>query len=296
MHNILLTGVNGQVGFELRRSLQGLGHVHATDREQLDLCDPAAIRDMVRALKPTLIVNPAAYTAVDKAETDQAAADAINATAPAILAEEAKRLGIPLIHYSTDYVYSGEGSAPWRETDPVAPTNVYGASKLAGEEAIRASGCQHLILRTSWVYGAHGKNFLLTMLKLGRERDALNIVADQIGAPTWSRSIADITAHIVAARPDWQAVSGIYHLVNGGETSWHGFAEAIFKLAAARGEKVPASLSGIATEAYPTPAKRPKNSRLTLDKLRDTFGLVPPSWDTALELCLDEVPPVIQGQ
>ncbi|MDN3577645.1 dTDP-4-dehydrorhamnose reductase [Chitinimonas viridis] len=289
MHNILLTGVNGQVGFELKRSLQGLGTVHAPGREGLDLTRPDAIRELVRALKPTLIVNPAAYTAVDKAESEAELAYAINATAAGVLAEEAKRLGVPLIHYSTDYVYSGEGSQPWREDDAVAPPNVYGASKLAGEEAIRASGCDHLIMRTSWVYGARGKNFLLTMLKFGRERDSMNIVADQIGAPTWSRSIADISAHIVAGRPDWRGVSGVYHLVNAGETSWHGFAEAIFKLAAQRGDKVPTTLAAIATEAYPTPAKRPKNSRLQLDKLRDTFGLVPPGWEEALKLCFDTV-------
>ncbi|QNM96143.1 dTDP-4-dehydrorhamnose reductase [Chitinimonas koreensis] len=289
MHTILLTGVNGQVGHELKRSLQGLGTIHAPDRAGLDLADPDALRAAVRALKPTLIVNPAAYTAVDKAESEADAAHAINASAPAVLAEEARRLGIPLIHYSTDYVYSGEGTAAWREDDPVAPPNVYGASKLAGEEAIRASGCDHLILRTSWVYGARGKNFLLTMLKLGREREALNVVADQVGAPTWCRSIADLTAHIVAGRPDWAGVSGVYHLVNGGETSWHGFAAAIFALAAARGDKVPATLGAIATEAYPTPARRPKNSRLQLDKLRDTFGLVPPSWQDALGMCFEDV-------
>jgi dTDP-4-dehydrorhamnose reductase len=288
MHTILLTGVNGQVGHELKRSLQGLGTIHAPTREGLDLANPDALRDAVRSLKPTLIVNPAAYTAVDKAESEPELAMAINATAPAVLAEEAKRLGVPLIHYSTDYVYSGEGTTPWQEDAPVAPPNVYGASKLAGEDAIRASGCQHLILRTSWVYGARGKNFLLTMLKLGRERDALNIVADQIGAPTWCRTIADLSAHIVASRPDWTGVSGTYHLANHGETSWHGFAEAIFALAAARGEKVPATLGAIATEAYPTPAKRPKNSRLSLDKLRDTFGLMPPSWQDALNMCFEE--------
>ncbi|GAB3242374.1 SDR family oxidoreductase [Chitinimonas naiadis] len=289
-HTILLTGVNGQVGFELQRSLQGLGTIHAPQRGELDLADPDAIRKLVRALKPSLIVNPAAYTAVDKAESETGLAQAINATAPQVLAEEARRLSVPLIHYSTDYVYSGEGGKPWQESDPVAPPNVYGASKLAGEEAIRASGCDHLILRTSWVYGARGKNFLLTMLKLGRERDALNIVGDQIGAPTWSRTIATLTSHIVASRPDWAAVSGTYHLVNQGTTSWHGFAEAIFALAAAQGDKVPATLGAIATEAYPTPAKRPKNSRLDLAKLESTFGLVPPSWQDALALCFAEVP------
>jgi dTDP-4-dehydrorhamnose reductase len=290
MHTILLTGVNGQVGHELQRSLQGLGTIHAPSSASLNLADPDALRTAVRALKPTLIVNPAAYTAVDKAESEPDAAYAINATAPGVLAEEARRLGIPLIHYSTDYVYSGEGEQAWRENDPVAPPNVYGASKLAGEEAIRASGCDHLILRTSWVYGARGKNFLLTMLKFGRERESMNIVADQIGAPTWCRSIAALSSHIVASRPDWAAVSGTYHLVNSGSTSWHGFAEAIFALAQARGDTVPKTLNGIATEDYPTPARRPKNSRLDLSRLEQTFGLVPPSWQDALAQCFADTP------
>lgn len=289
MHKILLTGVNGQVGWELARSLQGLGTIIAPPRDQLDLSNPDALRSMVAAVKPTLIVNPAAYTAVDTAEKEPELAHAINGTAPGVLAEEAKRLGIPLIHYSTDYVYSGDGETPWRETDPLAPQNVYGASKLAGEEAIRASGCDHLILRTSWVYAARGKNFLLTMLRLGKDRDAMNIVADQIGAPTWARSIADLTSHIIAQRPDWHGVSGAYHLVNSDTTSWHGFASAIFAHAAAAGQKVPSTLSPITTEQYPLPAKRPKNSRLALDKLQDTFGLVPPSWEQALALCFAEV-------
>lgn len=288
MQKILLTGVNGQVGWELVRSLQGLGHIVAPKREQLDLANPDSLRAMLRDVSPTLIINPAAYTAVDNAEKEVEVAHAINATAPGIMAEEAKRLGIPLIHYSTDYVYSGEGETPWREDDAVNPQNVYGASKLAGEEAIRASGCDHLILRTSWVYAARGKNFLLTMLRLGKDRDAMNIVADQIGAPTWSRSIADLTAHIVAQRPDWAGVSGAYHLVNSGTTSWYGFASAIFSHSAAAGNKVP-TLSPITTEQYPVPAKRPKNSRLSLDKLQETFGLVPPSWEEALALCYGEV-------
>lgn len=288
MQKILLTGVNGQVGWELARSLQGLGSIVAPRREQLDLANADSLRALVRDIKPTLIINPAAYTAVDNAEKEVELAHAINATAPGVLAEEARRLGIPLIHYSTDYVYSGEGETPWREDDPVSPQNVYGSSKLAGEEAIRASGCDHLILRTSWVYAARGKNFLLTMLRLGKDREAMNIVADQIGAPTWSRSIADLTAHIVAQRPDWAGVSGAYHLVNSGTTSWYGFAGAIFAHSAAAGNKVP-TLSPITTEQYPVPAKRPKNSRLNLDKLQDTFGLVPPSWEEALALCYGEL-------
>jgi dTDP-4-dehydrorhamnose reductase len=293
MPSILLTGVNGQVGWELRRSLQGLGTIHAPLRDELDLSNPDALREAVRSLRPSLIVNPAAYTAVDKAESERDAAYAINAIAPGVFAEEARRLDIPLIHYSTDYVFAGDGTNLWHEDSETGPVNVYGASKLAGEEAIRASGCKHLVLRTSWVYGARGKNFLLTMLKLGRERETLNVVADQIGAPTWCRTIADVTTHIIASRPDWQAVSGAYHLVNAGETSWHGFAEHIFEIAAARGEKVPNAVGAIASEAYPTPARRPKNSRLSLDKLSQTFGLVPPTWDESLARCMEDVPAVL---
>ncbi|MFC4160979.1 dTDP-4-dehydrorhamnose reductase [Chitinimonas lacunae] len=289
MHTILLTGRNGQVGWELQRSLQGLGRVVAPDSRSLDLADPDALRATIAEVRPSLIINPAAYTAVDLAEQEVERAYAINGIAPGVLAEQAKRLGIPLIHYSTDYVYSGEGDTPWHEHDPVAPQNVYGASKLAGEEAIRAIGCDHLILRTSWVYAARGKNFLLTMRRLGRERESLNIVADQVGAPTWARTIADLTTHIVAVRPDWHGVSGVYHLVNGGNTSWFGFAEAIFRLAAAAGDKVP-NVAPIASEAYPTPAKRPKNSRLALNKLQETFGLTPPHWEEALALCWESLP------
>jgi len=290
VHQILLTGSNGQVGWELRRSLQGLGTIHAPQRGQLDLTDADAIRAMIRDIKPSLIINPAAYTAVDKAESEPELARAINAEAPAVMAEEASRLGIPLIHYSTDYVYAGTGTNPWTEAAPTAPPNMYGVTKLAGEEAIRASGCAHVILRTSWVYGTRGKNFLLTMLRLGREREQLSVVADQIGAPTWARSIADLTAHIVASQPDWVDVTGTYHLANGGETSWHGFAEAIFALAAQKGQKVPGTVAPIATEAYPTPAARPKNSRLDLSELKDTFGLVPPHWADALAMCFDDLP------
>jgi dTDP-4-dehydrorhamnose reductase len=288
-HTLLLTGVNGQVGWALRRSLQGLGQIVAPTRDALDLADPDALRATVRAVQPTLIVNPAAYTAVDQAEQEPERAQAINGTAPGVLAEEAKRLGIPLIHYSTDYVYSGAGTEPWRETDATDPQNVYGASKLAGEDAIRAVDGDHLILRTSWVYGARGKNFLLTMLRLGQTRDSLSIVADQFGAPTWCETIADLTAHIVALRPDWRGVRGVYHLANTGETSWFGFAQAIFAEVARRGGNVP-TLHPIPTSAYPLPAKRPANSRLALDKLASTFGLVPPAWDEALALCLESLP------
>lgn len=286
---ILVTGVNGQVGFELARTLQGLGQVVALDRSALDLADPAQIVSTVRELKPAIIVNPAAYTAVDKAETEADAAMRLNADAPRILADEAARSGATLIHYSTDYVFDGTKNAPYVEDDPTNPQNVYGASKLAGEKAIAESGCAHLILRTSWVYGTRGKNFLLTMLKLGAERPELRVVADQIGAPTWSNTIATATAHIVAQglaakNPDWwQERSGVYHLTAAGETSWHGFAQAIFDLAMA--EKGPRVVPIDASE-YPVPAKRPANSRMSHQKLTSVFGLSMPDWRVALQLCM----------
>jgi len=287
---ILVTGVNGQVGFELLRSLQGLGRVVAADRSILDFSDPARARDVVREIKPTIIVNPAAYTAVDKAETDEAAARMINAEAPRVLAEEAAKSGATLIHYSTDYVFDGTKDAPYVEEDATNPQNVYGRTKLGGELAIAASGCDHLILRTSWVYGRRGKNFLLTMLKLGAERPELRVVADQVGAPTWSRTIADTTAHIVArglaaTRADWWCEhSGIYNLTAGGSTSWHGFANAIFDMT--MGERAP-TITPISASEYPVPASRPANSRMSGRKLADTFDLRLPTWDAALRLCLE---------
>jgi dTDP-4-dehydrorhamnose reductase len=288
---ILVTGVNGQVGYELLRSLQGLGRVVGLDRAGLDLADLDRVRAVVREVKPSIIVNPAAYTAVDKAETDEATARRLNAEAPGVLAEEAARCGAALIHYSTDYVFDGTKDAPYVETDAVNPQNVYGQTKLEGEQAIAASGCAHLILRTSWVYGRRGKNFLLTMLKLGAERPELRIVADQIGAPTWSRTIAEATSNIVAqglASGDeawWSQRSGVYHFTASGSTSWHGFAEAIF--ASALGERAPKTVP-IPASDYPVPAKRPANSRLALDKLSATFGVWMPAWDDALRLCLGE--------
>jgi dTDP-4-dehydrorhamnose reductase len=285
---ILLTGAGGQVGWELRRTLGALGDVVAVDADTLDLCDADAVRRYVRDLAPTLIVNPAAYTAVDKAESDAARARAVNAVAPGVLAEEAALLGALLVHYSTDYVFDGGGTLPWREDDACAPLNVYGATKLEGERAIQASGCAHLIFRTSWVYGARGSNFLLTMRRLMRERDELKIVADQIGAPTWCRDLAEATAQVLAriAVPgggfDAAAPWGVYHLCNTGETSWHGFAEAIRALGHADVKLLP-----IPTRDYPTPARRPLNSRLACDKLERTFGLRLRPWREALELCVE---------
>ncbi|GJH35689.1 dTDP-4-dehydrorhamnose reductase [Paraburkholderia azotifigens] len=288
---ILVTGVNGQVGFELARTLQGLGRVVALDRAALDLADLAQIRSTMRELKPAVIVNPAAYTAVDKAETDVDVAMRLNAEAPGVFAEEAARVGALLVHYSTDYVFDGTKSAPYVEDDATNPQNVYGKSKLAGEQAIAESGCAHLILRTSWVYGVRGKNFLLTMLKLGAERPELRVVADQVGAPTWSNTIAVSTSHILAQGlvvndlDWWRERSGVYHLTAAGETSWHGFAKAILEIE--MGEKAP-NMVPIGTSDYPVPAKRPANSRMSHGKLTSTFGLALPDWQDALRLCMAE--------
>ncbi len=282
---ILLTGANGQVGWELRRTLATLGTVIAPTSQELDLAQPDTIRQVVRETAPQLIVNPAAHTAVDKAENEEALAQAINGTAPGILAEEARRLNAALIHYSTDYVFDGSQNRPYNEADTPCPINSYGRSKLAGEQAVMASGCAHLIFRTSWVYGMRGKNFLLTMQKLLAERAELNIVADQIGAPTWCRSIAEASSQILAQlRMDAgriREVSGIYNLTCAGQTSWHGFAQAI-----ARRTGSACRLNAIPTAAYPTPAKRPLNSVLAHDRLTLTFGLHMPQWEHALELCL----------
>ncbi|BEV54082.1 dTDP-4-dehydrorhamnose reductase [Burkholderia contaminans] len=288
---ILVTGASGQVGFELLRALQGLGRVVPCDRATLDLSDTDRVRAFVRAVKPSLIVNPAAYTAVDQAENDVGVARRLNADVPRVFAEEMARSGGALVHYSTDYVFDGTKADAYEETDATNPVNVYGATKLDGERAIAATGCAHLILRTSWVYGRRGRNFLLTMLKLGAERPALRIVADQVGAPTWARTIAAATAHIVAqgtASTDvdwWARRTGVYHLTSAGATSWCGFAEAIF--ATAKVSPAP-QVVPIASSEYPTPAQRPANSRLALDKLGATFGLQMPDWREALALCLGE--------
>jgi dTDP-4-dehydrorhamnose reductase len=284
---ILLTGVNGQVGWELRRTLGALGEVVPMDSRTLDLTDAAAVRAAMRSIAPTIIVNPAAYTAVDKAETESGRAHAINAVAPGVLAEEAARLGALLVHYSTDYVFDGTGGAPWREDDATGPLNVYGATKLAGEQAIAAAGCRHLIFRTSWVYGARGSNFLLTMRRLMRERPELKIVADQIGAPTWCRDLAEATAQVLAqVRGEDESRWGVYHMTNAGETSWHGFAEAIQALDEFDETATPARLLPIPGSDYPTPARRPLNSRLDNDRLEQAFGLRLRNWREALALCM----------
>ncbi|RQR67946.1 dTDP-4-dehydrorhamnose reductase [Burkholderia sp. Bp9015] len=291
---ILVTGAQGQVGFELVRALQGLGEVVAPDRSALDIANFDQIRTVVREVQPSLIINPAAYTAVDAAEHDADTAMRVNGVAPGVLAEEAKRLGAALIHYSTDYVFDGTKTSSYTEADPTNPQNVYGRTKLAGEQAVfSVAESSALVFRTSWVYGARGRNFLLTMLRLGSERSELRVVADQVGAPTWSNTIAAMTAHVVAqARsaldPDewWRERSGVYHLTAAGETSWHGFASTIFELAdlPARPAVLPISASD-----YPTPAKRPSNSRLSNDNLARVFGLIAPDWRESLCLCLREM-------
>lgn len=285
---ILLTGMSGQLGWELRRTLAPLGRVVAMDSRSLDLADPDAIRATVRGLRPRLIVNPAAYTAVDRAQSEPERAEAVNAQAPGILAEEAGRCGAILVHYSTDYVFAGDKEGAYREDDPTGPLNVYGATKLAGEEAIRTAGVRHFIFRTSWVYGLRGANFLLTMQRLMGERPELKIVDDQVGAPTWSRLIAEATAQVLAQclspargadRPEpW----GTYHLSCGGETSWYGFASAIAQLCG-----YSTRLTPIPSSEYPTPARRPANSRLDNGKLERVFGIRLPDWLDALKLCLD---------
>lgn len=298
---ILITGVHGQVGFELVRSMQGLGEIVALTREHLDLRTAAQIRAILRRWHPSLIINAAAYTAVDSAESESELAYQINNTAVEVLANEAAALRAPLIHYSTDYVFNGEKQGLYFETDQPDPINVYGRSKLAGERAIAASGCAHIILRTSWVYGGQGANFVKTMLRLGATRDELRIVSDQLGAPTWSRTIADVTAHIVSGaamvartgpsesiqleseRWDewWQARSGLYHFTGGGETNWAEFAEAIFKL-----KDIECRIQPILAADYATPARRPLNSRMSNEKFNKTFGLFSPDWRDALRLCL----------
>jgi dTDP-4-dehydrorhamnose reductase len=282
---ILVLGRHGQVGAALTQSMQGLGELIALDRAQLDLSNPDAIRTALRELQPQMIINAAAYTAVDAAESDEATAFQINAEAPRVIAEESERLGAAMIHYSTDYVFDGGKQGAWLEDDATAPLSVYGRSKLAGEQGITDVGGTHLILRTSWVYGLHGKNFLLTMLKLAETRDELAIVDDQIGAPTWAVTIADATAAIIrdAGEPaQLAALSGVYHLCAGGHTSWFGFAQAIFSHTSVQRKP---KLRPITTAEYPTPAKRPSNSMLNTDRFRHTFGDLP-AWDDALQSCM----------
>jgi len=283
---ILITGQHGQVSQALQQQLQGLGELIILGRDQLDLANPEQIREQIRAQRPNLIINTAAHTAVDLAESEPDAAFAINAIAPGILAEEAKALGIPLIHYSTDYVFDGSKPAPYTEADTPNPLGVYGQSKLAGEQAIAAVGGEYLILRTSWVYSNHGKNFLLTMQRLLQEKPQMRIVADQIGAPTWAGTIADSTRALIER---WQAGTpgpwGVYHLTAQGETSWFGFAQTIGEHLRAQGRAC-AELEAIPSSAYPTPAQRPLNSRLDCSRLQQQWHVSQPQWQDALRECL----------
>jgi len=283
---ILVFGRVGQVGWELRHKLACIGRVISVDYPEIDFSKPDSIRAAVRANEPNVIINAAAYTAVDKAESSPEPAWAINATGPGIIAEEAKRLGALLVHYSTDYVYDGSKSDPWVETDATGPLNVYGQTKLAGDQAVAAVGGDYVILRTSWVYGARGANFLLTMLRLAKERQELRIVDDQTGSPTTSECIAQATAQIVAQvlapRGGLNGRSGVYHLTSTGATTWFGFAKAFL----ARQPTMPA-LTPIPTSEYPVPAKRPVNSVLSCERIAETFGVRMPSWEDALDLVLE---------
>jgi len=277
---LLLIGAQGQVGWELARRLPALGTVTATDRTTLDLADPDAIRRVVREARPELIVNAAAYTAVDKAESEPAVATQINGDAPGVLAEEAKRSGALLVHYSTDYVFDGEKPGAYVETDTPNPVSAYGRSKLAGDRAVMASGCRHLIFRTCWVYGPRGRNFLLTILKAARERPELKVVNDQFGAPTSSGAIAEATVRAIAANRG----DGIYHMSAGGRTTWHGFAQAIVEAAGLKTPVLP-----IPTSGYPTPARRPRNSILDNSRLKNDFGIEVPEWRDGLREVLGQV-------
>jgi dTDP-4-dehydrorhamnose reductase len=299
--NIFITGGNGQVGFELQRQFAPFGTILAPTRQELDLTNAEAVNVYLEKHQPGLILNAAAYTAVDKAESEPEQARHLNAKLPAQLADYAAMQGIPLVHYSTDYVYPGNGEKPWQEDSPTGPLSIYGQTKLEGDDAVVSSGAKHLIFRTSWVYAARGNNFMKTMLRLGREREALNIVSDQIGAPTPARLIAQITALACTNHHSPSTThhslftinipQGIYHLAPRGETSWHGFASEIFKTARGLGEELaiaPEGVAGISTAEYPTPAKRPLNSRMALSKLENSLGITMPTWQSQLVLTLKE--------
>ncbi|GAB4038182.1 MAG: dTDP-4-dehydrorhamnose reductase [Rubrivivax sp.] len=294
---ILLLGCNGQVGWELQRSLRPLGEVVACDFDTpapltADFSHPESLVGLVDAVAPGLIVNAAAHTAVDKAESEPELARALNATAPGVLAREAAARGVPLVHYSTDYVFDGSGDAPRDEDAPTGPLNVYGRTKLEGERAIRGSGCTHLILRTSWVYAARGGNFARTMLRLAAEREELKVIADQIGAPTGADLLADVTAHAVRALQADRSKSGLYHCAAAGETSWHGYACHVIEWARRHGMAIKVAAEAIRpipTRDYPTPAARPLNSRLATGRLQATFGLSLPPWQGGVERMLAEV-------
>lgn len=295
---ILLFGKNGQVGWELQRSLAPLGELLALDRHDTQLCgdlrNPDGLRDTVRQVRPDVIVNAAAYTAVDRAESDAATAHAVNAEAPGALAEAAQASGAWLVHYSTDYVFDGAGTKPWGEDDATGPLSVYGRTKLEGEQRIQASCAKHLILRTSWVYAARGGNFPITMLRLAGERDQLTVINDQFGAPTGADLLADVTAHLLRRVQDAASpgLAGIYHVAAGGETSWHGYASFVIESASGAGRSLKVSSAAVVpvpTMAFPTPAVRPHNSRLNTTKLQSTFGLRLPDWQNGVTRMLAEM-------
>ena len=296
---ILLLGKNGQVGWELQRSLAPLGELIALDRHSTaadggcgDLSQLDALRQTVLALRPDVIVNAAAHTAVDKAESEPELARTLNALAPGVLAEAAHRVGALLVHYSTDYVFNGSGTTPWLETDATGPLSVYGSTKLDGERAIQASGCRHLIFRTSWVYAARGGNFAKTMLRLAAERERLTVIDDQFGAPTGAELIADITAHAIAQTQRQARQGGVYHLAAAGETSWNGYARFVIDTARTLKPSLALAVQEVApvpTSAFPTPATRPLNSRLNTTHLRQTFGLVLPDWQRGVRRMLSEI-------
>ena len=294
---ILLLGKNGQVGWELQRALAPLGTLTACDFDspgalQADFSQPDSLRRLVQDIRPDLIVNAAAHTAVDKAESEPELAQAINAIAPGVIAREAAAIGALLVHYSTDYVFDGSGTDPRNEDAPTNPLSVYGRSKLEGETLIRESGADHLILRTSWVYAARGGNFARTMLRLAAERDALNVIADQFGAPTGAELLADVTAHAALRALAAPQLCGTYHCTAGGETHWHGYASYVIEWARARGHVVKVAADAvqpITTADYPTPAARPLNSRLDCSRLQSTFGFSLPHWQSGVERMLIEV-------
>ena len=292
---ILITGALGQIGHELQHSLAPLGALTAVDATDLDLADADAVRRFLRQTRPDVLVNPAAFTAVDRAETEESLALAVNGIAPGVMAEEMARLGGLMVHYSTDYVFDGTARAAWREQDEPNPLSAYGRSKLAGERAVRAAGGAHVILRTSWLYGRHGGNFMLTILRLARQRDELRVVADQFGAPTWSRTVAAGTEQVIrhawaeqAARQRAGEWSGVYHLSNGGVTTWHGFAQAIVALAPELAGRRHVRVLPITTADYPLPARRPGNSVLDNTRIERVFGVRQVDWEEALRGCLAE--------
>jgi dTDP-4-dehydrorhamnose reductase len=298
--NILLFGKGGQLGWELQRSLAALGALTALDFDSIDLCgdfsNPEGLAQTIRQVRPNVIVNAAAHTAVDKAESEPELVRTINALSPGVIAREAKALGASVLHYSTDYVFNGSGDTPWQENDAPGPLNVYGRTKLEGEQLIRNSGAAYLIFRTSWVYAARGGNFAKTMLRLAGERDRLTVIDDQIGAPTGAELLADVSAHALRTLAQRPEVSGLYHLAAAGATSWHGYATFVIEHARRAGLPVKVvgdAIAPVPTTAFPTPAQRPLNSRLNTRLVQSTFGLQLPPWQQGVARMLDEILPAL---